>query len=366
MKKDNDNILISESKTASNNKKLLKGLTLEELQNYFVEIGEPKFRGEQVFSWLYNHRILSFDDMLNLPKSLRQKLRCIAEIKTLKYVNSEVSRETGTKKFVFETKEKNQIESVIIPEDKRTTLCISTQVGCPLDCKFCATGLMGYKKNLSAGEIFDQFLLASQDYGRDKISNIVYMGMGEPLLNFNSTIKSLKIFGEELTTGINLKKITVSTAGIAPKIRELADTELKVKLAFSLHSCFEDIRNKIMPINKKYSLKENIEALKYYVAKTGSRITFEYVMLKDLNDRDEDLHALVKLCSEIPSKINVIPFNSLKHMNPTGLSAELQPTPKKKIDHFVKRLRDKNITVIVRYTQGEDIAAACGQLAVNY
>ena len=155
----------------------------------------------------------------------------------------------------------------------------------------------------------------------------------------------------------------MSTAGIAPKIKELADTGLKVKLAFSLHSCFEDIRSKIMPINKKYSLKENIHALKYYVAETGTKITFEYVMLKDINDRDEDLHAFIKLCSEIPSKINVIPFNSLKHMNPSGLSAELQPTPKKKIDNFVKRLRDKNITVIVRYTQGEDIAAACGQLA---
>ena len=366
MKSENDNLKETQIQTEQKVKKLLKGLTLEELQNYFVEIGEPKFRGEQVFNWLYNHRVLSFDKMLNLPKNLREKLNNIAEIQTLEYVDSEVSKETGTKKFVFQTKENNQIESVIIPEEKRTTLCISTQVGCPLDCKFCATGLMGYKKNLSAGEIFDQYLLASNDFGKDKLTNIVYMGMGEPLLNFNSTVKSLNIFCDELTTGISPKKITVSTAGIAPRIRELAETGLKVKLAFSLHSCFEDIRSKIMPINKKYSLKENIEALKYYAAITGTRITFEYVMLKDLNDRKEDWQALVKLCSEIPSKINVIPFNSLKHMNPSGLSAELRPTPKKEIDNFVKKLRDKNVTVIVRYTQGEDIAAACGQLAVNY
>ena len=153
------------------------------MQDYFVEIGEPKFRGEQLFNWLYNHRVLSFDEMLNLLKGFREKLKSIAEIKTLEYVDSEVSSETGTKKFIFETKEKNQIESVIIPEEKRTTLCISTQVGCPLDCKFCATGLMGYKKNLSAGEIFDQYLLAANDYGKENLTNIVYMGMGEPLLN---------------------------------------------------------------------------------------------------------------------------------------------------------------------------------------
>ncbi|HKB84924.1 MAG TPA: radical SAM protein, partial [Ignavibacteriaceae bacterium] len=196
-------------------------------------------------------------------------------------------------------------------------------------------------------------------------SNIVYMGMGEPLLNYKETVKSLEIFGEELTTGISIKRITVSTAGIAPKIIELADTGLNVKLAFSLHSCFEDIRTKIMPINKKYPLKQNIEAVKYYAKKTGTRITFEYVMLKGINDRDEDLNALVKLCSTIPSKVNVIPFNSLEHMDPAGYSAQLEPTSRKRIEDFVQRLRDKNVTVIVRYTQGGDIAAACGQLAVQ-
>lgn len=343
----------------------LKGLTLSELQDYFTETGQPKFRAEQVFNWMYNHLADDFSEMKNLPKGLRDELSESAEITTLSGEGSEISAETGTKKYIFSTIENNLIESVVIPDKKRTTLCISTQVGCPLDCKFCATGLMGYKKNLSAGEIFDQYKLAAKDYGKENISNIVYMGMGEPLLNYKETIKSLEIFGEELTTGISLKKITVSTAGIAPKIRELADTGLNVKLAFSLHSLFEDVRSKIMPINKKYSLAENIEALKYYAKKTGTRITFEYVMLKGLNDRDEDLNALVKLCSMIPSKVNVIPFNSLKHMNPDGFSAKLEPTPRKRIEEFCERLRDKNVTVIVRYTQGEDIAAACGQLAVT-
>ncbi len=344
-------------------KKIIKGLTLTELQEYFTGTGEPKFRAEQVFNWMYNHLVTDFDKMENLPKSLRTKLSEDCEILTLKKINFKVSAETGTKKFVFETFESNQIESVIIPEEKRTTLCISTQVGCPLDCKFCATGLMGYKKNLTPGEIFDQYLLSALDYGKEKITNIVYMGMGEPLLNYNSTIDSLKIFGEELTTGISLKKITISTAGIAPKIKELADSGLKVKLALSLHSCFEETRTKIMPINKRYSLKENLDAIKYYADKTGTRITFEYVMLNGINDTEKDLKALVKLCSKVPSKVNVIPFNSLKHMNPSGLSAKLEPTSRNKIEKFIRGLREKDITVMVRLTQGEDIAAACGQLA---
>ena len=347
-------------------KVLLKGMPLDELNDYFVSIGEPKFRGGQVFNWMYNHLVTDFTEMNNLSKELRNKLSDNTIIKTLDYVDSEVSESTGTKKFVFETNEHNKIESVIIPEENRKTLCISTQIGCPLDCKFCATGLMGYKKNLSAGEIFDQYLLAAKDYGKDNLTNIVYMGMGEPLLNYSATINSLKIFADELTTGISLRKITVSTAGIAPKIIDLADSGLKVKIALSLHSCFEDTRSKIMPINIKYSLKQNIDAIKYYVKKTGTRITFEYIMLKDINDRQDDINALARLCSEIPSKINVIPFNSLKHMNPEGFSALLEPTPKHRIEDFVTKLRDRNITVNVRYSQGDDIAAACGQLAVKF
>lgn len=366
MKMDEIHSINGEFKVQSESKTQLKGLNLNELKEFSKSIGEPKYRGEQIFNWMYNHLAEDFDEMLNLSKSLRTKLSESCEINTLNYVDSVISPETGTKKFIFRTKESNKIESVIIPEEKRNTLCISTQVGCPLDCKFCATGLMGYKKNLTAGEIFDQYKLAAKDYGKENITNIVYMGMGEPLLNYKSTINSLKIFAEEIITGISLKKITVSTAGIAPKIIELADTDLKVKLALSLHSCFEDIRSKIMPINKKYSFKENIDAVKYYAKKTGTKITFEYVMLKGINDRKEDLKALVKLCKEIPSKINVIPFNSLRHMNPSGLSAELEPTPSNIINDFVEKLKDNGLTVIVRYTQGEDIAAACGQLAVKY
>ncbi len=351
------------SPNSSKEKIFLKGMTLDELREFFEVNGESRFRGEQVFKWMYNDLVINFEDMLNIPKQLRSTLKEKTILSTLNTTEIEQSSATGTRKFILETNEKNKIESVIIPEEKRTTLCISTQVGCPLDCKFCATGLMGYKKNLAAGEIFDQYLIAAKDYGKDKITNLVYMGMGEPLLNFNVTIKTLKIFSEELTTGISPKKITLSTAGIAPKIKELADTGLKAKLSFSLHSCFDDKRNKIMPINEKYSLKQNIEALKYYYKKTSSRITFEYVMLKNFNDRDEDIKALIKLCSQMPSKINIIPFNSLKHMSPTGYAAELTPTPRHRIEDFAKKIREKNISVFVRNTQGDDIAAACGQLA---
>ena len=346
-------------------KKILKGLTLEELQSFCSEEGEPKFRAKQIFSWMYGHLADSFDEMQNLPKPLREKLTEISSLNALKNITSEVSSSTGTTKYIFETAEGNKIESVLIPEIRRNTLCISTQAGCPLDCKFCATGLMGFKKNLSAGEIFDQYKLAVKDNEDKKITNIVYMGMGEPLLNFNESIKSLQIFSNELTTGITPRRITLSTAGIAPKIKELADSDIKVKLALSLHSCFEDIRSKIMPINKKYSLKENVEAINYYSKKTRTKITFEYVMLKDINDRKEDIKALAKLCRSLPGKVNVIPFNSLEHMNPGGLSAKLLPSSAERINNFVNELKANGITVMLRNTQGDDIAAACGQLALK-
>lgn len=344
----------------------IKGKTLNELKELMLEIGEQKFRAEQIFNWMYNHLAFDYDEMVNIPKTLRNKLRDDFLISTLEKVISEYSKSTGTEKYLFKTFDERNIESVVIPDNDRKTLCLSTQVGCPLDCKFCATGLMGYKRNLTAGEIVDQYLLASKDYGAKEITNIVYMGMGEPLLNFEETIKSLEIFTHELSTGLSRNKITVSTSGIPHKIKELADTGLRVKLALSLHSAFEDIRSKIMPINEKYSLKQNIEAINYYAKKTKTRITFEYTMLEGINDRDEDIKGLAKICASVPSKINIIPFNSIKHMNPDGISAELEPTPFKKIQIFADKLRDKNITVMLRETQGDDISAACGQLAVMF
>lgn len=344
----------------------LKGLNLEELKNYFEKIGEPKFRGEQLFNYMYNHVFFNFDEMLNFSKDLRKKLSESCSLQTLDPVAVQDSPGSGTRKYLFKTIDNRNIESVIIPDEDRATLCLTTQVGCPLDCKFCATGLMGYKRNLSTGEIIDQYLFAAKDYGKANITNIVYMGMGEPLLNYKATFKSLQIFTNELTNVVSRTRVTVSTSGIAPKIIELANSGLRVKLALSLHSCFEDQRSLIMPINKKFTLHQNISALKYYVEKTKTRITFEYTMLKGINDRNEDIKAITKLCKEIPSKINIIPFNSIAHMSPGGISAKLEPTSQEKIFEFAQKLRSNNITVMIRQTQGDDIAAACGQLAIKF
>ncbi|MDF1612777.1 23S rRNA (adenine(2503)-C(2))-methyltransferase RlmN [Stygiobacter electus] len=347
-------------------KETLKGLTLEELENLFVSNGYEKFRASQVFNWMYNHVVFDFDEMKNLSKETRKSLSESYKLQTLDLVDIQSSPSTNTKKYLFETYDGRKIESVLIPEKERNTLCISTQVGCPLDCKFCATGLMGYKRNLTAGEIVDQYLLTAKDVGKNKITNIVFMGMGEPLLNFENTLKSIEIFTHELTKGLSRTRITVSTAGIANKIKELTDKNYRIKLALSLHSPFEEVRSKIMPINKKYSLSENLMALKEYAVKSRTRITFEYTMLKGINDRLEDAKELARICSKLPSKINIIPFNSIKHMNPSGISAELEPTPMIEIHRFADRLRSYNITVMIRETQGDDIAAACGQLAVKY
>ncbi len=343
----------------------LKGLTLKELERHFTEAGEKKFRATQVFNWMYNNLATSFDDMNNLPNSVRSMLDREFTLETLSLKTVQASSTTGTKKFLYTTKDNNAIETVIIPEGKRNTLCISTQVGCPLDCKFCATGLMGFKRNLSIGEIVDQYFLTAKEMGENSITNIVYMGMGEPLTNFDNTVASLGIFTEQHNNRVSRNRITVSTSGIPDKIIALADSPLRVKLALSLHSPFDEVRSHIMPINKRFPLSETVEAIKYYSRTTGTKITFEYTMLKGINDRDEDVKALTKLCRSLPSKLNVIPFNSIAHMSPDGISKELEPTSHSDISSFVQKLRDKSVTVMVRDTQGDDIAAACGQLATE-
>jgi 23S rRNA (adenine2503-C2)-methyltransferase len=343
----------------------LKGMTLGELENHFLSIGQPKYRAKQLFNWMYNHISFDFMEMQNFPKELRQILSENYDLRTLDLIATQDSASTGTKKFLFKTHDDKNIEAVLIPEKERNTLCISTQVGCPLDCKFCATGLMGYKRNLTAGEIVDQYLIIAKEAVENKITNIVYMGMGEPLINFENTLKSIEIFVHESIIGLSRTRLTLSTAGVANKIKELTEKNIRIKLAFSLHSPFGEVRSKIMPINKKYSLQENLDALKEYAMNSKTRITFEYTMLKGINDRIEDARELTRICSKLPCKINIIPFNSIKHMNLGGISAELEATSTHDLHKFAERLRDNNITVMVRETQGDDIAAACGQLAVQ-
>ncbi len=355
-------------------KQNIKGLTISELEKFALSTGEKKFRGKQLFDWLYTKEVSSFAEMTSLSKQLREKLSSAASIDSIRLVTSQTSKEDGTTKFLFELHDGKRIESVLIPprtafsdakakeeeEQKRLTLCVSTQVGCALDCKFCATASMGILRNLTAGEMVDQVLQVKKISGR-RITNLVYMGMGEPLMNYDHVMNSVEI----ISTGIKIasRRITISTAGWSPKIRQMADEQRKVKLAVSLHSLDENTRSALMPLNQKFSLSELLDAVQYYYKKTRQRATFEYILFDGWNDTDEDIARLVRLSKKIPSKFNIIPFHSIEFVRPTGVAAQLHPS--KRLNEFVRRLREAHVTVFVRSSAGEDIDAACGQLAVK-
>jgi 23S rRNA (adenine2503-C2)-methyltransferase len=351
----------------------LKGLTIGELENYAVSIGEQKYRGRQLFYWIYNRGATTFAEMTDLSKAFRQKLTDAASLEGLSVLSKKVSSLDGTVEYLFELQDGAKIESVLIlpspssnGEAKRLTLCISTQVGCPLGCKFCATGSMGFTRNLTAGEIVDQVLQVRKESPR-RITNLVYMGMGEPLMNYDAVMKSVEILSNEYSVGISAKRMTISTAGWADGIRRMADEKRKVKLAVSLHTLDNDLRTKLMPLNRKFDLKKIIEAVRYYYEKTRHRVTYEYILLGGLNDNDEDIRRLVSLARKIPCKINVIPFHPIEFTLPdkSGFAAALRPTSPERMERFVEKLRDANITVMVRSSSGKDIEAACGQLVVK-
>jgi len=354
----------------------LRGLTLTELEHLAASLGEQKFRARQLFEWLYRKEADSFDQMTTLSKSFREKLSGVAHIESLKLVTESHSADDGTTKFLFELADGKRIESVLIPpktafaskeagteeEQKRLTLCVSTQVGCALDCAFCATASMGIIRNLTAGEILDQVIQARKISGKT-ITNLVYMGMGEPMMNYEQTMSSIEIISTAM--GIAAKRITVSTAGVAPKIRQMADENRKMKLAVSLHSLDDAVRSRLMPINKKYPVTELIDAVRYYYKRLKQRVTFEYILFDGVNDRDADIKLLIRLSNSMPCKFNIIPYHSIAFTHPTGMGAELRPTPAARAEEFVERLRVAHATVFVRSSAGEDIDAACGQLAVK-
>ncbi len=339
----------------------LKGLTLPELENLVTELGWEKFRAKQIFKWLYNKQVDDYEQMTDLPKSYREELSQIAEINELKLLTFEKSNCDGTIKFLFQLKDGEKIESVLIPDESRLTLCVSTQVGCPIDCKFCATGAMGFRRNLTAGEIVDQIIQA-QKLAQRRITNIVFMGMGEPLLNLKNLLKAIDIITSDDGIRIGARKLTVSTVGLPDKIKELADSGKKVKIALSLHTLDENLRAKLIPLAKKVSIQSIIESLKYYYNKVGLRITYEYILFDGLNDRDEDVQKLVELARVIPCKINIIQFHPVDFVRKDPILKILKPS--KKLDEFVQKLRENNLTVFVRSNAGEDIKAACGQLAI--
>lgn len=363
----------------------LKGLSLRELQEFAESLGEKPYRGQQLYIWLYGKGAKSFAEMTDISKSFRAILEQRARIDSLEVVKKEQSARDGTTKFLLKLSDGLLIESVLIPpekpardsgsrqagadlpaSEKRLTLCVSTQVGCPLDCKFCATGTMGFYRNLTAGEIVDQVIQA-QNHAPRRISNVVFMGMGEPMLNYENVMMSVEVLNSEMSFHIGARHITVSTAGYADHIQRMADEERKIKLALSLHSLDNEKRTALMPITKKYSVSSLLDAMEYYYRKTRLRPTFEYILFDGFNDTDQDIQRLIDVSKRFPCKVNVIPYHSIAFTqpDPAGISSKLQPTPGRRVEEFVDTLHGENITVMIRSSAGEDINAACGQLAVQ-
>ncbi len=333
--------------------------TREELALWFENNGIRSFRAGQIFKWLYLKQADSFEQMTDLSKDLRQKLNTNFFINRLCVEDKQTSKD-GTQKFLFKLDDGQHIESVLIPEKDHFTLCVSSQVGCAQDCQFCLTAKGGYKRNLTVSEIISQvrdarFYIQQKGIEQLKLSNIVFMGMGEPLANYNNLISALKIIlDSDYGLKFSAKRVSVSTSGLVPKITQLGmDTD--VNLAISLNATTDEIRSALMPINKKYPIKELLKACREFKIKPRNKITFEYILIKGVNDSNEDANRLVKLLEPIKSKVNLIPFNEHE-------GSQFKRPSKNEINAFLQILLDRNLTAITRKSKGDDILAACGQL----
>jgi 23S rRNA (adenine2503-C2)-methyltransferase len=340
------------------NKKDIRALSKSDLKEAFTELGEKSFRATQVYEWLWQKDAASFDEMTNLGLKLRDQLKEQFFIDHISLDEQQISKDR-TIKCAFNVGVGKVVEGVLIPTKSRMTACISSQVGCSLACEFCATGKLKLLKNLSAGEIVDQVVylknLSEEKYDLN-LSNIVYMGMGEPLLNYKNMLESINIITSEDGLGMSPKRITVSTAGIAKMIKKLGDDEVKFNLAVSLHAANDKKRDKIMAINETNNLASLAEAISYFYEKTGTRVTYEYIIFRDFNDELEDAQELAEFCKIVPCKVNIIEYNSID-------DSEFQQADPKKVDRFAEYLEEKNIIVNLRRSRGKDIDAACGQLA---
>ena len=339
--------------------KNIRQLSLTELEQYFEEIGEKKFRLKQVHEWLWQKHAHSFNAMTNLSKDLRQKLAANFSLPALTVDASQYS-EDGTIKSRFRTFDGHLIEGVLIPTEDRKTACVSSQIGCSLSCKFCATGYMERKRNLGYDEIYDQVVLINAEsekiHGK-KLSNIVFMGMGEPLLNYNNVLKAIERISAEDGLGMSPRRITVSTAGVAKMIKKLGEDNVRFKLALSLHAANDQKRNEIMPINETNNIKALVEALNVFYKHTGNEITFEYILFKDFNDAQKDAEELVKLYRQVPADlINIIEYNPIDAFKFTKPDED-------GIQHFMQFLESNRVNARLRRSRGKDIDAACGQLA---
>lgn len=336
----------------------IRTLNLDQLQDYFVSLGEKPFRAKQVYDWLWSKNLHSIDEMTNLSKDLRQKIAMEYTINPISVDRLQRSAD-GTIKNGVKLHDGLLVESVLIPTDTRTTACVSSQVGCSLNCEFCATAKLKRMRNLEVAEIIDQVALIDRQsrlYFDRPLSNIVFMGMGEPMMNYKNVVEAIRKITQPDGLGMSPRRITVSTSGIPKMIKMLADEELRVKLALSLHSAIEEKRNEIMPFSDKFPLTEIMESLQYWYQKTGSIITLEYCIWKGINDTDEDIKALVKFCKKVPTKVNLIEYNSIGEGKYDRSNPEAT-------DNYVRQLEKNGITVMIRRSRGSDIDAACGQLA---
>ncbi len=339
-------------------KKNIRDLSASALTDFFTANGEKPFRAKQVDEWLWQKGVRSFDEMTNLSEALRTKLKEHFTINAVQVAEKQISNDR-TIKNAFELYDKNITEGVLIPSTTRMTACISSQVGCSLSCKFCATGRLKRLRNIDADEIFDQVVHIKQqaeEHYNTSLTNIVYMGMGEPLLNYKNVLASIDRITSPKGLGMSPKRITISTAGIAKAIIRLGDDEVKFNLALSLHAANDEKRDKIMPINEQNNLAVLADSLKYFYEKTGTRVTYEYIIFKDFNDEIEDAKELAAFCKHVPCKINIIEYNPID-------DGEFQQADTAKVDAFAAYLESKNLVVNIRRSRGKDIDAACGQLA---
>jgi 23S rRNA (adenine2503-C2)-methyltransferase len=341
----------------------LTGVMLEELADFLKERGAASYRAKQITDWIYKKRVASFDAMTDLPNELRAVLAAEFDAPKMGVVRVLGSKDT-TQKFLFRLRDQNLIESVLIPASPalygrpsdRRTICVSSQVGCAYGCKFCASGLDGYTRNLDAAEIVQQLIEIEKESG-EKIDNVVFMGMGEPLANLKNVLRAIRIINAPWGLGIGARHITVSTSGLAPQIRELANESTQFRLAISLHGATDEVRGKIMPVNSRYPLKVLLEACDYHVAKKG-RLTFEYILIANVNDTDEQARELAKIARYLSARINLIPYNTVEGLEWSRPSRARQ-------EKFQSILRKHGVTTTLRREKGHDIAAACGQLRLQ-
>ena len=336
----------------------IRTLSKEQLREFFVTNGDQAFRGNQVYEWLWSKGAHSFDDMTNVAKATRIMLETNFVINHIK-VDTMQRSEDGTVKNAVRLHDGLVVESVLIPTNTRTTACVSSQVGCSLDCNFCATARLKRMRNLEPAEIYDQVIAIDKEsrlFYNHPLSNIVSMGMGEPLMNYNNVMKAIEMITSNEGLGMSPKRITVSTSGIPKMIKKMADDDVKFNLAVSLHSAIDEIRSKIMPFSANFPLADLRESLEYWYRKTKSKISFEYVVWKGINDTKESVDALVKFCKYVPCKVNLIEYNPID-------DGDFQQASEESINTYIKALETAGIIVKVRRSRGKDIDAACGQLA---